>query len=413
MKRVLFASVLLAAIAAGLHLTGHLPLPAAIQRHLPDFASKADEGPGSEPPAPTVTVVLAKREPIADRVLVTGTLVAKREILIAPEVEGLRITELLAEEGDEVRQGQELAKLDRQVLIARLAENDAALARSDAAIAQAESNITQAEARNDEARKSLERARPLLASRALSESVYEQREAAARTAAAQLVAARDGLKVAKAERKQIEALRRELEWRLSKTTVIAPVAGIISRRTAKIGSVASAAVTSQPMFNLVKEGEIELDAEVPEAELGKIEVGQPALIALPGGATIDGKVRLVSPEIDRTTRLGSLRVALPRHSDLRVGGYARGTITTAVADSLTIPLTAVQFTPQGARVKVVRNNRVVSRSVVTGIQSDGRVEIRSGLAPDEDVVSKAGTFLRDGDAVNPVRGNGAKLSEVR
>ena len=158
-----------------------------------------------------------------------------------------------------------------------------------------------------------ERAKPLLKSRTISNSIFEQRQAAARTTAAQLVAARDGLKVARAKRKQIEAQRRELEWRRSKTTILAPAAGIISRRNAKLGSVASGTTVAKPMFHLIENGEIELDANLPEAQLDKLKLNQQARITVPGGATFTGRVRLISPEIDPATRLGRLRISLPRH----------------------------------------------------------------------------------------------------
>lgn len=412
MKPLYWITAALAALAAALYMTGHLHLPGSGETSSV-AASGSPQSAGSEPPPPAVTVIHPVSRTIEEQILVTGTLVARREILIAPEIEGLRIVEILAEEGDEVTRGQILARLDKEVLHAKLAENQAALARAEAAIAQASSNIAQAEARDEEARKALDRAKPLLQSRTISDSVFEQREAAARTAKAQLIAARDGLKLAHAEKKQIEALRSELDWRLSKTSVLAPFPGIISRRNAKIGSVASAAGVAQPMFHMVEDGDIELDAEVPEADLGKIAIGQPARLTLPGGSTLTGKVRLVSPEIDRTTRLGSLRVSLPRSPALRVGGFARGTIITATANALVLPLSAVLFTPEGARVKISRNARVATLPVETGIHSGGFVEIKTGLTSADAVIAKAGSFLREGDAVRPVLAEAGRYSEAR
>ena len=141
--------------------------------------------------------------------------------------------EVLVDEGDRVKKGQVLARLVNDTLDAQLAQNDANLARSAAAIAQAESAITQAEARLEEARNAHERGKPLRQSGYIAESVMDQREAAAKTAEALLTSARDGLKVAHAERGQIEAQRRELTWRRSKTDITAPADGLVSRRTAQ------------------------------------------------------------------------------------------------------------------------------------------------------------------------------------
>ena len=79
--------------------------------------------------------------------LATGSLVAREEILVGPEVEGLRVTEVLADEGMRVKKGDVLARLVADTLDAQVAQNDAALARATAAIAQARSAIVQAEAR--------------------------------------------------------------------------------------------------------------------------------------------------------------------------------------------------------------------------------------------------------------------------
>ena len=117
-----------------------------------------------------------------ETVLATGSLVAREEILVGPEVEGLRITEVLADEGARVKKGDVLARLVADTLDAQVAQNDAALARSAAAIAQAKASIVQAEARLVESRNSLDRAKPLRQAGHMTEAVFDQREQAARTA---------------------------------------------------------------------------------------------------------------------------------------------------------------------------------------------------------------------------------------
>jgi HlyD family secretion protein len=101
-----------------------------------------------------------------------------------------------------VKRGDILARLVADTLEAQLAQNDAAHARAQAAAAQARSGIVQAEARLLEANNAFERAKPLRAAGHLAESAYDQREQAARTAQAQLLAAGDGLKVAEAEKRR-------------------------------------------------------------------------------------------------------------------------------------------------------------------------------------------------------------------
>jgi multidrug efflux pump subunit AcrA (membrane-fusion protein) len=111
--------------------------------------------------APSITVFKAKNENFIETASVSGSLVPREEILVSPEIEGLRVLELLADEGDHVKKGQVLARLVSEQIDAQLAQNEANLARSNAAIAQAESQITQAEAQAKEAAAQLERAKPL------------------------------------------------------------------------------------------------------------------------------------------------------------------------------------------------------------------------------------------------------------
>jgi len=159
-------------------------------------------------------------------------------------------------------------------------------------------------------------------------------------------------------------------------------------------------------------GEVELDAEVIETELGKIAAGQKAHIKVAGNGEVAGTVRLVSPEVDKTTRLGRVRVFLGDDPKLRIGSFARGTIDTAQSHGLALPSSAVVFDGDGAFVQVVSQGRVARRAIETGLVAGGLVEVIKGLEKGDVVVAKAGTFLRDGDVVRAVLPD-AKISEAR
>jgi RND family efflux transporter MFP subunit len=242
--------------------------------------------------------------------------------------------------------------------------------------------------------------------------VFDQREAASRTAQALLVSARDGLRVAEAEKAQVEAQRRELLWKRGRTEVRAPASGIVSRRNARVGAVASAA--GEPMFRIVADGEIELDAEVPEADLARIAEGQPARVTVAGSIEATGKVRLVSPEVDRATRLGRVRIFLGDNPALYVGAFGRGVVETARGTGIAVPLSAVMYARSGPYVLTVIEDTVARRPVRLGLSADGKVEVREGLAAGALVVAKAGTFLREGDRVRPVlQDSNERVSEVQ
>jgi len=117
---------------------------------------------------------------------------------------------------------------------------------------------------------------------------------------------------------------------------------------------------------------------------------------------VRGTVRLVDPTVDATTRLGRVAVTLPGEPGLRPGVFAEGAIETGRRQALTVPLSAVFFSVEGAYVQAVRDAVVERRPVETGFVGDGRVEIRRGLTEGEAVVLRAGSFLRSGDRIAPV-----------
>jgi len=391
-----------------------------VEPYLASFAAKREEmasKTAQEPPAPAVSVVEAVPADFVETVLVTGSFVPREEILVAPEVDGLRVLELKAEEGDHVKKGDLLAVLVTEQIEAQLAANEAALGSAKASIERAKSAILEMDARVAEAKAQLERARPLVQSQYLSESVFDQRQLAFKAAEAQLESAKGSLAQAEADKGQIEAQRRELIWRRGRAEVRAPADGIVSKRAGRIGGIATASTLTggDTMFRIIQNGEIELDAEVAETHLWKIKEGQPARVTAPGGVEVVGKVRLVSPEVDKATRLGRVRVFLGANPALKVGAFGRGTIETGRGRALAVPLSAVLYNADGASIQVVTDGKVTTRQVKTGLETNGLIAIESGLAEGDDVVAKAGTFLRDGDAVRAVKTNGAmsgKLSEA-
>lgn len=363
--------------------------------------AETQPGPNAPGPlAPAVSVVRAAERELVEQAIVTGTLVPRDEVLVAPEVEGYRIAEVLVEEGNVVEKGQVLARLTRDLLEAQLAQNAASRARADAAIAQAKSQIVQAEAAHVEAQQGLERARALIRSGNTTEVILEQRVSAARSAEGRLAAARDGLRIAEAEKASAEAQRRDIEWRLSRTDIRAPAAGVLSRKTARLGATASAA--GEPLFRIIANGEIELEGEVTETQMPRLREGAAAQVTVDGSRFISGKIRNLFPEVDRATRLGKVRITLPKDAALRIGSFARGTVEVARHTGVAVPIASVLYNSEGATVLAVVNDRVEARRVRTGLSAEGFIEIVEGLKTGESVVARAGSFLRDGDIVRPV-----------
>jgi HlyD family secretion protein len=362
------------------------------------------------PAPPAVTVVKSAVHDFVDRFFVSGTLVARDEAMVGAQIDGLRIVELLADDGDHVTKGQVLARLDRTQLDALVAENDAALARADAAIAQATSQIGQFDAGLAQAQAELDRARKLDV-QIVTQATLDQKIAAFRTAQSQLGAGRSALAVAEADKASRAAERRELMVRIDRTDVRAPVAGLVSRRTARLGAVALSA--SDALFRIIADGAIELEAEVPEQSLARLKLGMQAKIALPGVENeVEGRVRLISEEVDKTTRLGKVRIALPLDAPARIGSFASGVAIVARRSGVGVPTSAVTRGNDGDFVQVVKDDRVELRKIAAGITDARLTEVRDGLAMGETVVARAAAFLRSGDLVRPIASADAAQRKV-
>lgn len=400
-KRVLILVLAMLGVALMAHQQGMLEAYLAKPHAKPETAA-VEKNAG--PPAPAVSVVKAVEADFVETVMITGSFAPREEIIVAPEVDGLRVLELKVEEGDRVKKGDILAILVTEQLEAQLAANEALLGSASASIERAKSQINEMDARVAEAKAQLERARPLAKSQYMSESVLDQRELAAKSAEAQLASAKSGLAQAEAEKVQVEAQRRELQWRLGRAEVRAPADGLVSRRGARIGGLALGNSFSggDPMFRIIENGEIELNAEVAETHLWKVKPGQKARITSSSGKEVEGTVRLVAQEVDKATRLGHVRIFLGNNPELKVGAFGRGTIETGRGRGIAVPLSAVLYSDDGPSVQVVSGGKVETHAVKTGLETAGMIAVTGGLASGDLVVAKAGTFLRDGDAVRPV-----------
>ena len=217
----------------------------------------------------------------------------------------------------------------------------------------------------------------------MSVSTVEQRETALKTAEAQFAAANNALSVAEADRKARDAERQELEVRIGRTEVTAPVAGLVSRRSAKLGATASSA--GEPLFRIIVDGAVDLEADAPEQSLTRFAVGMPASIRLPGVKDpAPGRVRLISQEVDRASRTGKVRIALSDVSHAHIGAFASAEVELVRRDGVGAPAAALERDGDVARLFVVRDGVAEERKVTPGIVDGDEVEIRDGLADGRD-----------------------------
>jgi multidrug efflux pump subunit AcrA (membrane-fusion protein) len=192
------------------------------------------------------------------------------------------------------------------------------------------------------------------------------------------------------------------------TSLRAPAAGLVTEVKTIVGAPASP--QAGPMFKISVNNEIELDAEVPSVHLLKLSPGATARISRDNTPDLVGRVRQISPQIDRTTQLGHIRISLTNNPSLKVGMFARANIDAKRScDGVAIPRSAVDH----LTVQVVKGNTVETRRVRVGLQSDTSTEILEGLTEGEIVVADAGTSLHDGDQIKTMFADELDRSRVR
>jgi HlyD family secretion protein len=370
---------------------------------------RAEEAQAAEQPVqalPAITVSEVSASLLTDRIIASGLVAAVEEVQVAPLVEGQPLEQLLVDVGDKVTEGQVLAVLSRTSLDLQRTESVASLAAARSGIAQAEAQLVEAEAASAEARRVADRTVKLREQGTAPQAQADTANANATSAAARVSVAKQGLESARAQLALAEARMENIELQLSRTEVKAPVSGEIVLRNAKIGAIATAAGT--PMFVIIRDAALELRADVSETDILRLAPGQTARLRAVGMAEpLVGTVRLVEPTIDPTTRLGRARIAVDTTGALRSGMFVEAEIIAAEREGLAVPVTAIGSSPDGATVMRVKDG-VVERVVVkTGIRDGGLVEITDGLGAGDQVVTKAGAFVRAGDRINPVLSTGS------
>ncbi len=367
------------------------------------LAQETGPKPGQAAQAlPAITVSTVVRRPMRDRVIASGLIGAVELVQVQPLIEGQPIEALEADVGDMVAEGQVLARLSVSTLELQKSQFTASLASARATIAQAEAQVLEAQSSADEAERVNRRTAQLREQGAASQAAADTARASSVSANARVMVARQTLEAARAQVALAEAQLANVELQLKRTSVVAPVAGEIVSRNAKVGAIASA--QGEPMFTLLREGRLELFADVAEQDLLRLRPGQSVRIRTLGAAEpIPGSVRLVEPAIDTATRLGRARIAIDRIDAVRSGMFAEAEILVTERESLAVPVTAVSGGAEGATVLRIRQGGTVERTpIVTGIRDGGMVEVVEGLFSHDLVVTKAGAFVRPGDRVNPV-----------
>lgn len=322
----------------------------------------AQPAQASTAPAPRsgVPVEVGKVElmTVNEEVEALGTLAADKSVVIAPEIAG-RVIALGFKEGDRVKKGQDLVKLDTAILDAELKQLQADLGL---------------------ARDTFERNRSLSQRGVGTQVAFD--EATAKLASAE---ARVQLSQAK----------------LAQSTIRAPFDGVVGLRSVSVGDFVAVGKTLVTLTNI---DPIKVDFRVPETFLSRVKVGQSIGVKVDAlaGREFEGKIFAIDPVVDINGRAIRLRASVPNADlALKPGLFARIVIQVDQRDNaLVVPETAVMPDGVGKMVYIVENGKAKRVQVEIGKRLPGKVEIVKGVTPAMQIVTAGQMRLRDGATVS-------------
>jgi RND family efflux transporter MFP subunit len=329
-------------------------------------------GPGGRS-APAITlaatdIARVRRETIEEGIPITGDLNPIATIDVRARIEG-DLVGVLVREGQRVREGQLLARLESS-------EQESAHASADADRVAAESELATAQW-------NLDQTSELYKAGAVSELDFKTAQQTVTTARARLAAAQSRVRAS-------SSLLRD-------TRVIAPTSGIIATRHIDNGEHVS---RGEELFTLVRSDVLELVAAVPARQANAVRVGQTVHFAA-GGRDFDGRVARVSPTVDPSSRSVSVYVQIPNaDGGLRGGTFATGRVVSRVVPrTLVVSTSAVRQSSENGRPFVYRlaGNELDIANVQLGVVDEraGVAEVLSGLSEgDRVVVGNIGTLGR-------------------
>ena len=386
-----------------------------------------------------VTITEVSSNLVSRSLNASGTVEAYELIPVMSQATGLQIQEILVDEGDYVKQGQILARLNSEALEAEYLQAQGTLAQAEARLAEIEAGT-----RREEIARAQERVNSLAAdvaraqsdlelvtkrvsrnealevegavARDLLDEIYNEErvnQANLQQAQAKLAEGKQELAqlqagerpevilAARAELLQAKGQLQLISSQLEDATVTAPASGIIAERNATLGELTS---SSDNLFTIIENGRLELRLDVPETSITQIQPQQKVqIISQYNAQTLIGTVREIEPIIDPESRQATVNIDLPPEVNLKPGMFLRAKINTATTQGKAVSVKALLPQADGNAIAFVLqdNNTVKAQSVILGeILADEKVEVIEGLETGDRIVVKGSAYLKDGDLVS-------------
>jgi membrane fusion protein (multidrug efflux system) len=324
------------------------------------FGTSCSKAPHPAKPSPTALPAAAVTTetttltniPLTEEIV--GTVRAVERTTVEAKVSG-RIATFAAPEGTEVKAGDVLAVLEAREINARAEQASASL---------------------EQAQRDFARQQQLLKGGATTRQEFEAAESRVKLATASLS---------------------EAETMLGYTRITAPADGVVTRKFAGAGDLA---VPGKPILAIESRGTLRLEADVPEALISKVTIGNPMRVLIPSTShSMMGTVREIAPSADSISRTFTIKLELPPTEALRSGQFGRVAVPTGSAPRLLIPSSAITKRGQMETVFMALSGKASLRLVRTGRTSGERTEVISGIDAGETVIISPQASLSDGQPI--------------
>jgi len=355
----------------------------------------------------TVEVVTPIRQPVVERVSLTGTIRAEHSSLVAANMGG-KVKTVYADVGDHVKKGQLLMKLETSALDSqyRQAKAQLEMAKLQLAVAEKGARVEEIDQLHEQeaasktayetAEDNYERQKKLFEDGVISESMLDQALTARDSAKAAYESLKLSLKIAQtgARPEDVEILRQSvagaegqvnaMSATIGYASVKAPFDGVINKRNFEVGEFAG---TGKAIFEIIGEGRRKIVVDVPATLITQVSKADDIIVRL-AGETRSGAIYKVHPAISEMTRTGVVEVVVDDESDLIVGGFVEIEFSTTIAaDVLTLPVRCVLSPDNEPYVWAANDGGTVSKMpVVLGAASRQVFEIKDGLSGSERVL---------------------------
>ncbi len=368
----------------------------------------ARAGNDSQDTSPEVAVTKVSRKALSRNLTISSELVPFQEIDIFAKESGY-VSKLFVDYGSRVSKGQLLAVLEIPELQALLQEDQAGIKSASEQVTDAEHQLGRIQAQHNVVHLQYDRLNNVAKSKPglVAQQEVDDAQGKDLAAEAQVEGGRSSLQVAQSQMAVSQSKMAHDQALYDYSKITAPFKGVVTQRYANLGTLMQAGTSTQasPLVKLSEEDMFRLVIPVPESYVRYIKVGDPVSVRVPTlGRDVTGKVARFSVDVGQATRTMHTEVDVPNPQGILIPGvYAEATLAlNRVGDALVVPLQAVNQAGEQSSVLVVNSsNKVESREITLGIQTENEAEVLSGLNEGDEVVISDRGSLRAGESVHP------------